>query len=54
MNEKNPLTPNLIERDFLADSPNVKWLTDIIEFHIPAGKIYISSIVACFDGFITS
>ena len=30
--------------------PNTKWLTDITEFHIPAGKIYLSPIIDCFDG----
>lgn len=28
----------------------MNWLTDITEFHIPAGKIYLSSIIDCFDG----
>nr|MCR4651880.1 IS3 family transposase [Lachnospiraceae bacterium] len=27
-----------------------KWLTDITEFHIPAGKVYLSPIIDCFDG----
>lgn len=27
----------------------MKWLTDITEFHIPAGKIYLSPIIDCFD-----
>jgi len=52
--ESYPSAPNLIERDFHADLPNVKWLTDLTEFHIPAGKIYLSPIVDCFDGFLTS
>ena len=26
------------------------WLTDITEFHIPAGKVYLSPIIDCFDG----
>lgn len=42
--------PNMIERDFHAEQPNMKWLTDITEFHIPAGKIYLSPIIDCFDG----
>ena len=29
---------------------NEKWLTDITEFAIPAGKVYLSPIVDCFDG----
>jgi putative transposase len=52
--EAYPAAPNLIERNFHADSPNVKWLTDLTEFHIPAGKIYLSPIVDCFDGFLPS
>jgi putative transposase len=50
---KGELTPeveNIINRDFKADKPNNKWLTDITEFHIPAGKIYLSPIIDCFDG----
>jgi len=45
----SPAVPNIIERDFHADAPNKKWLTDITEFAIPAGKVYLSSIVDCFD-----
>lgn len=41
---------NLVARDFHADDPNLLWLTDITEFSIPAGKIYLSSIIDCFDG----
>lgn len=35
---------------FRADKPNEKWLTDITEFAIPAGKVYLSPIIDCFDG----
>ena len=48
--EITPAVPNVIERDFSAEQPNEKWLTDITEFHIPAGKVYLSPIVDCFDG----
>ena len=48
--EITPAVPNVIERDFHAEHPNMKWLTDITEFHIPAGKIYLSPIIDCFDG----
>ena len=36
--------------DFGADRPNEKWITDVTEFRIPAGKVYLSPIVDCFDG----
>lgn len=48
--EITPAVPNVIDRDFHAEQPNIKWLTDITEFHIPAGKIYLSPIIDCFDG----
>lgn len=30
------------------------WLTDITEFYIPAGRIYLSPIVDCFDGMVVT
>ena len=52
--EKTPGAENLISRDFHADAPNTKWLTDITEFPLPAGKVYLSPIVDCFDGMVVS
>jgi transposase-like protein len=48
--EISPEIENLINREFHAGKPNAKWLTDITEFHIPAGKVYLSPIIDCFDG----
>lgn len=48
--EISPDVPNILKRNFHAESPNQKWLTDITEFHIPAGKVYLSPIIDCFDG----
>ena len=48
--EISPEVPNVVQRDFHADKPNLKWLTDITEFGIPAGKVYLSPIIDCFDG----
>jgi transposase InsO family protein/transposase-like protein len=50
--EVSPAPSNLLERDFHASAPNEKWLTDITEFHIPAGKVYLSPIIDCFDGLV--
>lgn len=52
--EISPEVANIINRDFHADAPNVKWLTDITEFSIPAGKVYLSPIIDCFDGLAVS
>ena len=45
---------NVVNRDFHALVPNEIWLTDISEFAIPAGKAYLSPILDCFDGMLTS
>lgn len=45
---------NLVKRNFHADAPNTLRLTDITEFRIPAGKVYLSPVVDCFDGMVVS
>ena len=52
--EISPAVENVVARDFHADTPNTKWLTDLTEFHIPAGKVYLSPIIDCFDGMAVS
>ena len=52
--EISPAVDNLINRNFSASKPNEKWLTDITEFAIPAGKVYLSPIVDCFDGLLVT
>ncbi|MEA4872448.1 MAG: IS3 family transposase [Synergistaceae bacterium] len=52
--ENAPSAENIIKRNFHADTPNTKWLTDITEFHIPSGKVYLSPIMDCFDGMLVS
>lgn len=52
--EISPHVENVIKRDFHADSPNTKWLTDITEFSLPTGKVYLSPIIDCFDGLVVS
>jgi transposase InsO family protein/transposase-like protein len=54
MGEISPAPDNLLNRDFSACAPNRKWLTDITEFQIPAGKIYLSPMIDCFDGMVVS
>jgi len=54
LGEIGPAPENLINRDFQAAAPNEKWLTDITEFQIPAGKVYLSPMIDCFDGLVIS
>jgi len=49
-----PAVENVVKRNFHAAKPNVLWLTDITEFHIPAGKVYLSPMLDCFDGALVS
>lgn len=46
---------NLMNRDFKASQPNMKWCTDVTEFKYGAGKkAYLSAIIDLFDGSIVS
>ncbi len=52
--EVGPAPENLLARDFQASEPNQKWLTDITEFQLRAGKVYLSPMIDCFDGKVVS
>lgn len=41
---------NLINRDFTADAPNRKWLSDITEVPCSDGKLYVAAVMDCFGG----
>ena len=43
---------DLVKRDFTADAPNRKWLTDITEIACKDGKLYLCPVLDCFDGAI--
>ena len=43
---------DLIKRDFLADAPLAKGVTDITELKGKDGKLYISAIFDCFDAYV--
>lgn len=43
---------NLLNRDFTADAPNQKWVTDITQLPTLDGNLYISGIFDCFDNHI--
>lgn len=57
---KNPqhIAENLLNREFTAEAPNQKWLTDVTEFHYYVGtekrKIYLSAILDLYDRRIVS
>jgi transposase InsO family protein len=41
---------NLIHRDFTAEEPNRKWLTDITQIPCRDGKLYIAPVLDCYNG----
>ena len=45
---------NLLKRDFKADKPNQKWVTDVTEFKVHDRKLYLSQIIDLFNGEIIS
>lgn len=55
VSDRNPqhIAENVLGRDFHADRPNEKWLTDVTEFKYYIGeekrKIYLSAILDLFD-----
>ncbi|TKH52639.1 IS3 family transposase, partial [Bacillus cereus] len=36
------IAPNILERNFKAEKPNEKWVTDITEFKLCGEKLYLS------------
>ena len=46
--------PHLLQRDFCAEKPNEKWTTDVSEFSIASGKLYLSPILDMYNGEIIS
>ncbi|WP_095742943.1 IS3 family transposase [Sediminibacillus massiliensis] len=42
--------PNILERNFQADKPNEKWVTDITEFKLLGEKLYLSPVLDLFNG----
>ena len=52
--ETTPAPANLVDRDFTAERPNEKWLTDISEIKARDGKVCLSPPVDCFDGKIVA
>ena len=45
---------NILNREFKAEKPNEKWVTDVTEFKYGAKKAYLSAIRDLYDGSIVS
>lgn len=45
---------NLLERNFTAQKPNQKWVTDVTEFKVADQKVYLSPIIDLFNQEVVS
>ena len=41
---------NILQRQFKANQPNQKWVTDVTEFNVRGEKLYLSPIMDLFNG----
>ncbi|WP_275012481.1 IS3 family transposase [Pseudomonas syringae group genomosp. 3] len=44
------IAPNLLERNFTAQRPNQKWVTDVTEFKVANRKLYLSPVMDLYNG----
>jgi putative transposase len=44
------IAPNILERNFQAEKPNEKWVTDITEFKLFGEKLYLSPVLDLYNG----
>jgi putative transposase len=52
--EQGNIAPNVLNREFNADAPNQKWVTDVTEFSVGDRKLYLSPVMDLFDRQIIS
>lgn len=48
------VAPNLLARQFEADRPNQKWVTDVTEFKVGDQKLYLSPVMDLYNGEIVA
>ncbi len=48
------VSPNLLQRQFAAQKPNEKWVTDVTEFNVSGEKLYLSPILDLYNGEIVA
>ena len=52
--EVGKMAPNLLDRNFYAEKPNQKWVTDVTEFSLFGQKMYLSPILDLHNGYLVS
>jgi transposase InsO family protein len=44
------IAPNILQRQFDAQRPNEKWVTDVTEFNVGGQKLYLSPVMDLYNG----
>jgi putative transposase len=44
------IAPNILQRQFDAQRPNQKWVTDVTEFNVGGQKLYLSPVMDLYNG----
>ncbi|WP_098020852.1 IS3 family transposase [Orrella dioscoreae] len=52
--EVGRVAPNVLARQFEADRPNQKWVTDVTEFNVRGQKLYLSPVMDLYNGEIVA
>ncbi len=50
----NAHVSNVLDRQFQADQPNQKWVTDVTEFNVRGDKLYLSPMLDLYNGEIVA
>jgi len=48
------IAPNLLQRQFAAEQPNQKWVTDVTEFNVSGERLYLSPVMDLYNNEIIS
>lgn len=52
--EIHAAAPNVLERQFNAERPNQRWVTDVTEFNVKGEKLYLSPVLDLYNGEIVA
>ena len=52
--EEGKIAPNILQREFKAEKPHEKWVTDVTEFKVKGKKLYLSPVMDLFNQEILS
>ena len=52
--EVGRIAENILQREFTAEKPNQKWVTDVTEFKVNGQKVYLSPIIDLFNQEVVS